>query len=120
MDLWGEANRLSEKLSYSLKNLEKFCDLDKVNGTIAVFHTLKLEDAWDSKDLGTAVFNKIEEELSLLNVEWIVISNSKNQASVDSTARLSLYINDLGFKSFKKDEEPVIMFKKILRTYVSV
>lgn len=116
LDLCGEADNLSDKLSYSVKQLEKFCEVDKINGMIAVFHTSKFEESWDGRGLATSFYDKLEEQLSLLNVEWIIISNSRNQASVDKTTRLLSFIN-FGFNSLQKEKEPVLMFKQISRTY---
>lgn len=111
LDLCGEADCLSNKLSYSLKNLEKFCEVGNINGLVAVFHTLHLKESWNERGLGIAIYKKLEEQLALLNVEWIVISNSFN---------LSTHFSELGFTSFKEEKEPSIMFKQISRTYDSV
>ena len=117
LDLCGEADCLSDKLSYSLINLEKFCEVDKINSIVAVFHTLNLKEPWDEKEHSIAIYNKLEEQLSLLNVELIVISNSRH-LEIDNLTSLSPYFNELGFTSLNIEKKPIIMFKQISNTYV--
>ncbi|MEK4523051.1 hypothetical protein MKX96_15600 [Psychrobacillus sp. FSL W7-1493] len=119
LDLCGEADCLSDRLSYSLITLEKFCEIDKINSIVAVFHTLNLKEPWDERELSIAIYKKLEEQLSLLNVELIVISNSRHQVKNNITG-LSLYFNELGFTSFQKEKEPIIMYKKISNTYAEI
>lgn len=113
LDLCGEADCLSSNLSYSLINLEKFCEIDKIKGAVAIFHTFHLKEF--QEELSTAIYNKLEEQLSLLNVEWIGISYSHYFAR-DSISNLVINFSELGFTSFNEENEPVFMLKQISRT----
>ncbi len=119
LDLCGEADCLSDKLSYSLISLEKFCEVDKINSIVAVFHTLNIKEPWDEKELSIAIYKKLEDQLSLLNVELILISNSRHHV-IDNLTSISPYYTELGFTSFIKEKEPIIMYKQISSTYAEI
>lgn len=115
LDLFGEADCLSSNLSYSLISLDKFCKIDKIKGAVAIFHTFFLNEFHDERELRIAIYKKLEEQLSLLNVEWIVISNSQDQVR-GNIINLLTDFSEVGYTSFHEENKPNIMLKKISRT----
>ncbi len=119
IEVCGEADCLSKSLSYSLRNLDRLCDINKLSGLIAIFHSLKIDASWSGKGVGQVFYKKIEEQLVLLNVEMILLTTCEDEIGKDNTSELPVYFKNLGFYPFQQSGEP-IMYKKLLNPYIKI
>lgn len=73
-DVCGEAAILSYHLSRAINNLERFCDIENIEGFIAVMQSFTIYDGWHYQGLEEAFFAKLLEQFSYFNVELIAFS----------------------------------------------
>ena len=68
-DICGEAAILSSHLSQAVNQLEQFCEVENINGSIAMMQSLHIHEDWRLKGLEEAFISKLLAQLSYFNVE---------------------------------------------------